>query len=65
MIKSMRMRWTGHIARIGRREGRERKEEKETEKNNAYRIFVGKTAGNVSLEIPRCRWMDNIKMALR
>jgi hypothetical protein len=29
MIKSRRMRWTGHVARMG-------------EKRNAYRIFMGK-----------------------
>jgi hypothetical protein len=32
MIKSMRMRWAGHVARMG-------------EKRNAYRIFVGKPEG--------------------
>jgi hypothetical protein len=32
MIKSRRMRWAGHVARMG-------------EKRNAYRILVGKTDG--------------------
>jgi hypothetical protein len=42
MIKSRRTRWTGHIARIGREGGRERREGKKTKKNNAYRIIAGK-----------------------
>jgi hypothetical protein len=32
------------------------------EKRNAYRIFVGKSEGKKSLERPRHRWVDNIKM---
>jgi hypothetical protein len=32
---------------------------------NAYRILVGKPEGKRPLEIPRFRWMDNIKMDLR
>jgi hypothetical protein len=35
------------------------------EKRNACRILVGKPEGKRSLERPRCRWMDNIKMDLR
>jgi hypothetical protein len=34
-------------------------------KRNAYRIFVGKTEGKLSLGRPRCRWVDNIKIDLR
>jgi hypothetical protein len=52
MIKSRRMRLTGHIARMG-------------EKENAYRIFVGKPEGKGPLGRTRCRWVDNIKMDLR
>jgi hypothetical protein len=52
MIKSMRMRWAGHIARIG-------------EKRNACRILVGKPEEKSSLGRPRCRWMDNIKIILK
>jgi hypothetical protein len=33
MMKSRRMRWSGHVARMG-------------EEKNAYRIFVGKPEGN-------------------
>jgi hypothetical protein len=35
------------------------------EKNNAYRILVGKSDGKRSEGKPRCRWMNNIKMDLR
>jgi hypothetical protein len=51
MIKSRRMRWAGHAARIG-------------EKRNAYRILVGKPEGKRSLGRPRCRWVDNIRIDL-
>jgi hypothetical protein len=51
MIKS-RMRWSGHIARLG-------------EKRNAYRILMGKPEGKKPLGRPRCRWLYNIKMDLR
>jgi hypothetical protein len=53
MIKSRRMRWTGHVARMG-------------EKKNAYnRILVGKPEGRRPLGRPRRRLVDNIKMDLR
>jgi hypothetical protein len=52
MIKSRRMRLTGHIARMG-------------SKKNAYRIFVGKPEGKRPLGRPRRRWVDNIKRDLR
>jgi hypothetical protein len=52
MIKSRRMRWAGHVARMGA-------------KRNACRISVGKIEGKRSLGIPRRRWVDNIKMDLR
>jgi hypothetical protein len=51
-IKSRRMRWAGHVARMG--EGR-----------NVYRILVGKPEGKRSLERPRRRWEDGVKMDLR
>jgi hypothetical protein len=50
-IKSRRMRWAGHVARIG-------------EKRNVYRLLVGKSEGKRPLGRPRRRWMDNIKMDL-
>jgi hypothetical protein len=52
MIKSRRMRWAGHAARMG-------------EKRNTYRILVGNPEGKRPLGRPRCRWVDNIKMNLR
>jgi hypothetical protein len=52
MIKSRRMRWVGHVARIG-------------EKRKANRTLVGNPEGKKPLERPRCRWVDNIKMILR
>jgi hypothetical protein len=48
----MKMRWAGHVARMG-------------EKRNAYRILVGKPQGKRPLGRPRYRWDDNIKMDLR
>jgi hypothetical protein len=47
-----RIRWTGHVTRIG-------------EKRNAYRILVGKPEGKRPLGRPRHRWVDNIKMNFR
>jgi hypothetical protein len=52
MMKSRRMRWAGHVARMG-------------EKRNAYRILVGKPEGNRPPGRPRCRWENNIRMDLR
>jgi hypothetical protein len=51
MIKSRRMRWAGHVARMG-------------ETRNAYKILVGKPEGKRPLGRPRRRWVDNIKMYL-
>jgi hypothetical protein len=45
MIKSRRMRWAGHVARMG-------------ETRNAYRILVGKPEGKRPLGRPRLRWVD-------
>jgi hypothetical protein len=52
MIKSRRMRWAGHVARMG--EGR-----------GVYRILVGTPEGKRPLGRPRPRWKDNIKLDLR
>jgi hypothetical protein len=51
MMKSRRMRWAGHVARMG-------------EKRDAYRILVGRREGKRPLGRPRRRWEDNIKMDL-
>jgi hypothetical protein len=45
MIKSRRLRWAVHVARMG-------------EKRNAYRILVGKLEGKRPLGRPRHRWED-------
>jgi hypothetical protein len=52
MIKSPRVKWTGHVARMG-------------EKWSAYRFQVGKSEGKRPLGNYRYRWEDNIKMDLR
>jgi hypothetical protein len=52
VIKSRRMRWAGHVARMG-------------EKKNAYRILVGRPEGRRQLWRPRHRWEDNIKMDIQ
>jgi hypothetical protein len=52
MIKSRRMRWAGHVARM-------------EEKRNSCMLLVGKPEGKRPLGIPRPRWVDNIKMDLR
>jgi hypothetical protein len=51
-IKSRRMRWVGHMARMG-------------ERRNVYRVLVGKPEGKRLPERPRCRWEDRIKMDIR
>jgi hypothetical protein len=52
MIKSRRMRWSRHVARM-------------REKRNAYRILVGMPGGKRPVGRPRRRWVDNIKIDLR
>jgi hypothetical protein len=51
IIKSRKMRWAWHVARM-------------REKGNQYRIFVGKPKGKRPLGRPRRRWVDNIKMKI-
>jgi hypothetical protein len=50
MIKSRKMRWAEHVARMGK---------------NSYRIFVGKPEGKISLGKPRRRSEDNMKIDIR
>jgi hypothetical protein len=52
VIKSRRMRWAGHVARMG--EGR-----------GVYSVLVGRPEGKRPVGRPRRRWEDNIKMDLR
>jgi hypothetical protein len=49
IIKSRRMRWEEHVARMG-------------ETRNAYRILVGKPEGKRPLGRLRRRWVDNNKI---
>jgi hypothetical protein len=49
--KARRMRWAGHVARMG-------------EKWNACKLLVGKPEGRRPLGRPRRRWVDNIRMDL-
>jgi hypothetical protein len=51
IIRSRRMRWAGHVARMG-------------EKRNAYILLVVKPEGKRPLGRPRRRWVDNIRMDL-
>jgi hypothetical protein len=52
VIKTRRLRWARHVARMGARRG-------------AYRVLVGKPEGRRPLGRPRRRWEDNIEMDLR
>jgi hypothetical protein len=52
MTKSRRMKWAGHVARMG--EGR-----------GVYRVLVGRPEGKRPLGRPRRRWEDNIGLELR
>jgi hypothetical protein len=51
-IKSRRMRWAGHVARMG-------------EERKLYKVLVGKPKGKRPLGRPRHRWRDGIRMDLR
>jgi hypothetical protein len=51
VIKSRRMRWAGHVARMG-------------EERGVYRVLVRKPEGRRLLGRPRRRWVDNIGMDL-
>ena len=52
VIKSRRMRWTGHVARMG-------------EERGVYRVLLGKPEGRRPWRRPRHRWVDNIRMDLQ
>ena len=49
VIKSRRIRWAGHVVRMGKERG-------------VCRVLVGKPEGKKPLERPRRRWVDNIRM---
>ena len=52
VIKSRRMRWSGHVEHMG-------------ESRGVYRFLMGKPKGMRALVRPRRRWEDNIKMDLQ
>ena len=52
VIKSRRLRWAGHVARM--EEGR-----------GVHKVLVGKPEGKRPLGRPRSRWEDNIRMDLQ
>jgi len=52
VIKSRRIRWVGHVARVGERRG-------------VYRVLVGKPERKRPLGRPRRRWEDDIKIDLQ
>ena len=52
VIKSRRMRWAGHVARMG-------------EERGVYRVLLGKPEGRRPLGRARCRLVDNIRMDLQ
>jgi hypothetical protein len=51
-IKSRRMWWTGHVARM-------------REERKVYTVLVGKPEGKRPLGRPRIRWEDGIRMDVR
>jgi hypothetical protein len=51
-VKSRRMRWAGHMARMG-------------EERKLYKVLVGKPDGKRPLGRPRRKWEDGIRMDLR
>jgi len=52
VVKSRRMRLTGHVLRMGERKG-------------AYRILVGEPEGKRPLGRPKRRWQDNVKIGFK
>jgi len=52
VIKSKRMRWAGHVARM-------------CEERGVYRVLLEKPEGRRPLGRPRRRWVDNIRMDLQ
>jgi len=52
VIKWRRMRWAGHVARMG-------------EEREVYRVLVGKAEGKRPLGRPRSSWVDNIRTDLQ
>jgi hypothetical protein len=51
-FKSRRIRWVGHVTCTG-------------EMRNPYKMLFGKPEGKRTIERPRRKWEDNIKMDIR
>jgi hypothetical protein len=51
-IKSRRMRWAEHVARMG-------------EERNVYRVLIGKPEGKRPLGRPRRKWEEEIRLDLK
>jgi hypothetical protein len=51
-VKSRRMRWAGHVARM-------------REERKLYKVLVGKPEGKIPLGRPRRKWEDGVRMDLR
>ena len=51
-VVKLRMRWAGHMVRMGKGRG-------------VHRVLLGKLEGKRPLGRPRHRWEDNIKMHLQ
>jgi hypothetical protein len=51
-LRSRRMRWAGHVVRMG-------------EERRVYRVLLGKPEGRRPLGRPGRRWADNIRMDLQ
>jgi hypothetical protein len=49
VIELKKMRWASHVARPG-------------EMINAYKVPIGKPQDEGEVEVPGCRWEDNIEM---
>jgi hypothetical protein len=52
VIKSIRMRWAGHVMCMG-------------ESRGIHGVLVGKPDGERPMRRPRCRWEDNINVDLQ
>ena len=52
MVKSRRLRWAGHVARM-------------EEERSAFKILTGKPTGNKLLRRPRRRWEDDVRVDLK
>jgi hypothetical protein len=52
VVKSRRLRWAGHVARMG-------------EERGMHRVLVVKSEGKRPLWKPKRRWEDNIKMDIQ